>query len=841
MGGLAGLALALLAVPAGTTQDSLTDLETRAGQAFDKRDCVSASSLYQGALEIARALEDWPKAAFFLRRIGICAFRSGDIEAAFNEYTAGAAAAEKAGDRELLRENLHGLATALRHQGRLTEALATAQRAVEIARACGHPDHLMFELSELGNLYGDGGDGVRAQRAYEEMLALSRASHKQLYEGGALENLANLYGALGQPEIGIRYLRQVMAMAAHGTHDDMGRWYANLGELEKAAGRPAEAQAADETALRYMDHPETWRNRLTLLYNIAQLDLDQGKLPAARAVLEHSLDGLPAGRDPALEAHVKALWANVLLKLGQPREARQRAEQALESARAAESPGALVAALAAVGNVYESTGQTEAAGKALEEALTLIERLRNAAPGDPTALATMFQEGYSVYQLQVARLIREGHAETALIEAEKSKARVLNDLLLRGHLDERSVMSEDELQRERALSAKVARLAADRAQSQDAINDLELFRRQLYGRHPELGLQRADFAPTGPAEWRQLLPGPHSALLEYFQLSDGLALFVVREDGVRVVCLDLPPGALAAETGRFRQQLASRDLDYAVMARALYRKLLAPAEKQLAGTTRWVLSPDGPLWEFPFQALIDGQGKHVLETRSIGYTPSLTALWAIRQRHAHEGGAPLRLLAMGDPSGPVGPLPEAGEEVRAITRLYPAGQTMVLTGPEARQDLFRRYAPRAAVIHIATHADLNPANPMYSMLHLSPGKDAADPGPLAAGEILRIPLRADLAVLSACETGRGKSKPGEQLQGMGWALTGAGAAASVISQWKVDSAATARLMVAFHQSLLRPLPPAEALRAAALNVMNSAGRRNPFYWAAFVVLGDGFR
>ncbi len=839
--GSAGAAF-LLAVTAATAQDSLADLVKRAGQAFDQRDCTTASQLYKTALETARAAENWPKTALFQRRIGMCLYRAGDMEAAFQAYTSGIEAATKAHDQEMLRENLHGLATALRHQGHHAEALATAQHALEIARTCGHPEHLVNELSEVGILYSDVRENVVALPIFEEMLQVSLANHYVLGEAGATENLAILYASLGQPEIGIRYLRQSMAVASPADHDGIARLYANLGNLEQVTGRLAEAQADDQTALRYMDRPESWRTRMSLLYNIAMLDLDQGKLASARTGLEQSLEGSPAGRDPALEAQIRATLANVLLKLGQPQEARRQSEEALGLARRSESPVALVPALAAVGGVYNAAGQTQAAGAALEEAETVMEALRNAAPGDPTALETVLQEGYTVYQLQVERLVAAGQPEAALRQAEKSKARVLNDLLLKGHLDEHSAMSEEERQTERTLSAKVSRLAAARnRQSQEAITDLELFRRGLYDRHPELGLQRADFAPTGPAEWRKMLPSPGSALLEYFQLTDGLVLFVVREDGVRIARLPVHPDALAAETGRFRAQLAARDLDYAVTARALYRELLAPAEKWLGGTTRWIVSPDGALWELPFQALIDASGKHVLETRAIGYTPSLTALWAIRQRHAREGAAPLRLLAMGNPTGAGPALPAADEEVRAISRLYPAGKSLVLTAADARQDLFRQQAPRAAVIHIATHADLNPFNPMYSMLQLSAGKDAADPGPMAAAEILRIPLHADLAVLSACETARGKSTPGEQLLGMGWALTGAGAAASVISQWKVDSAATSRLMVAFHRNLLRPLSPADALRAAALEVRNSPGDRNPFYWAAFVVLGDGFR
>jgi CHAT domain-containing protein len=100
-------------------------------------------------------------------------------------------------------------------------------------------------------------------------------------------------------------------------------------------------------------------------------------------------------------------------------------------------------------------------------------------------------------------------------------------------------------------------------------------------------------------------------------------------------------------------------------------------------------------------------------------------------------------------------------------------------------------------------------------------------------------LRADLVVLSACETARGKIGQGDGVMGLGWATLAAGARASVLSQWKVDSSATSDLMIDFHRRLTgNAASKAEALRQASLDVMRSPGRAHPFYWAGFVVLGD---
>jgi CHAT domain-containing protein len=821
---LAVIAAGLLRAAA---QDTSASLEARAAEAFDKRDCATALRLYTAALNPAKSAAQWSKAALYYRRIGICAYRVGDIEAAWNAYHAGVGMAESAKDDELLMENLHGSSVALRHLGRLNDAMEAAERALVLAERCQHPPHLSRGLSQVALLASDMGQAAKAQRFLQRQLEVARANHDREGVEVATENLALQYGSAGDPETGILLLREALAQIPSTDETVIGRFQANMGMLSKLAGRFDEAQALYEDALRHTSRPEAWRSRHVLLYNMGLLAVDRGNLVQARKSFEECLK-VVNGRDPHVEAMSKEALAGALLDMHQPGEALRVALDAVAVARRSESPMALFPALATLGRIYDAAERYRDAGPVLEEAAAIVESLRAASPGDPTALEAVHKQGHPVYQTMVSHLLAEGRAEEALVWAEKAKARVLNELLLKGGLDERSAMTEEERRQERVLYGKVSRAAADRQKSIAAIGELETFRRELYTRHPELALQRADFAPAGPAEWRKLLPDSHSALLEYFQLHDAMVLFVVREKGVRVVRLKLEAASLQTEVRAYRDQLAARDVNYRAAARALYRKLLAPAAAELAGTGNWILSPDGVLWELPFQTLIDEGGRHALETHALSYTPSLTALWGIRRRPARQTSS-LELLSVGNSS-----VPQAQDEARRIAGLYTTGKTLVLTGAEASQDRFREQAPRAGIIHIATHAQLNSANPMYSTLALSPGT-------LPATELLRMPLHARLAVLSACETARAKASQGEELLGMGWALTGAGASASVVSQWKVDSAATETLMVAFHRNLRKPLPAAEALRRAALEVRGMQGDRNPFYWAAFLVLGDGFR
>ncbi len=100
-----------------------------------------------------------------------------------------------------------------------------------------------------------------------------------------------------------------------------------------------------------------------------------------------------------------------------------------------------------------------------------------------------------------------------------------------------------------------------------------------------------------------------------------------------------------------------------------------------------------------------------------------------------------------------------------------------------------------------------------------------------------MPLRARVVVLAACETGRGRVLAGEGLAGLNWAFLGAGARATVVSQWKVDSAATGALFRVFYARLAAGASVSGALREASQVVRRVPRWSHPFYWAAFFASG----
>jgi CHAT domain-containing protein len=534
-----------------------------------------------------------------------------------------------------------------------------------------------------------------------------------------------------------------------------------------------------------------------------------------------------------------------------------------------------------VGRALVALDQPAEARTSFLAAIASIESLRREVAGGEQQQQSFLENRLSPWLGMVDLLVSQQKYAEALTFAEQSKARVLLDALQNGRPNLRDSLSKDEQQVEEQLRLGLVSLNSQftgevRRDKPDAVRIAELktavekarleyedFETRLYAAHPELKVRRGEAPVIKAQELAALLPDASSALLEYVVGSDKSYLFVVtktnRDADVRVYPLPVKRDDLAKQTEAFRQQLASRDLGFRVSASRLYDVLLKPAAAQLSGRTNFIIVPDNNLWDLPFQALVNNANRYVIEDAAIAYTPSLTVLREMTRRRRIEGAhaTPANLLALGNPllgnetlkraaftyrDGKLDPLPEAEQEVKALGRLYGASRSKVYIGAEAREDRVKNEASRARILHFATHGILNNASPLYSHLALAEG-GANEDGLLEAWELMQMDLRADLVVLSACETARGRIGAGEGMVGFSWAMFIAGVPSIVVSQWKVESAGTRDLMVNFHRHLLSPTTPhlskSEALRQAALKLLKTPETSHPFYWGAFVLVGDG--
>ena len=176
----------------------------------------------------------------------------------------------------------------------------------------------------------------------------------------------------------------------------------------------------------------------------------------------------------------------------------------------------------------------------------------------------------------------------------------------------------------------------------------------------------------------------------------------------------------------------------------------------------------------------------------------------------------------------------------ALRSLFGWRHSTILLGERAterhlkQQDL-RRYS----VIHLAAHGFLDSSSSARSGLVLGMDPEASEDGILQVREVYRLPLRAHLVTLSACQSALGRLLTGEGMVGLSRAFFYAGAEAIVASLWNVNDEAAAEFMSRFYRRLKEGASKAEALRQAKLSMAAEGRYRHPYYWASYVLIGDG--
>ncbi|TAN72768.1 MAG: CHAT domain-containing protein [Magnetospirillum sp.] len=517
--------------------------------------------------------------------------------------------------------------------------------------------------------------------------------------------------------------------------------------------------------------------------------------------------------------------ARAQLEVGQLDAARVAFDALLKEAAIEQNADLLWLILDDRGRLAERQGDAAAAAGYWRRAVDLIEAQRATIRAEAGRIGFVGDK-QGLYHRLVSSLIAQGDDAGAFAYAERAKARALVDLL--GTRDLRRV----------ARAAPVEGLMGQLQQAQQALATIDPasppglrgarvaeLTAQLRRAAPELASLVS--AQASSAEEIQALLPDGEALVEYFGGGDDLVAFVVTRRGI--VARRLDGRGLVDDIQSLRTRLQGPDKgDPLPVAQRLHARLLTPLDGLLQGQ-RLLVVPHGPLHYLPFAALHDGRS-FMVERHALRMLPAAGVLAYLSGRRANGD----RLLLVGNPD--LGQekydLPHAQVEAEAIHKLWP--KSMLLVRRQAGKETVKRLAATHSRLHFASHGVFRPHQPLASGLLLSPEGDTD--GMLTVAEIYELSLDADLVTLSACETGLGAIKNGDDVVGLNRGFLFAGARTIVSSLWSVEDEATKELMVGFYAGLAKR-PKREALRQAQLAV--KARFPHPFYWAAFQLTGDG--
>jgi LPXTG-motif cell wall-anchored protein len=396
-------------------------------------------------------------------------------------------------------------------------------------------------------------------------------------------------------------------------------------------------------------------------------------------------------------------------------------------------------------------------------------------------------------------------------------------------------------------------------QRQAILQRWQEYQQQLRTQYPQYYQARFESQSLDLQQLQQTLSKQAYSVLAYFHLDTALLAVQIDTEGLRSYWLTMTPGwqdSLQTYQSLLQTQ---QDINHqAQLGYFLYEQLWQPLE--LSSQLPVKILADGPLFYFNFETLLT---QEVSEAKSERAWPWLIRDYCVYYAHtltettrASSGGrvlgvAPgftadlkndyLEKLPQNQPPDSVfltwlrTPWSQA-----FVERIEEEGWGASLTAQSATEKKLLEQAPQASVLHFGTHARLENDRPLYSFLALAPEPATEQDGYLYTYELYSEPLNAQLAVLTACETGLGRYRRGEGVLSLAHAFRYAGCPSVVYSLWSIDDQQSNAIATKFYENLKADMSVAQALRAAKLSFMDEAqgALQSPYYWGGLVLTGD---
>ena len=785
----------------------------------------------------------------------------------------GIAFAEEADDPDSLAHSLNMLGIFYMDGDESSqEAMSCYERVLAVRDSLVRPRNLILSLQNAGACSFARQDYRHAYQRFQEALVYSRKAHRLAAAAFDELYLGRIYERENDPELAIEHFENGLRSEPWNSNEIM--LHLGLSTAYRSRGNAQQAGSHLDRALSRAtaDHlPGLIGAALNAKSDEASL---RGDAAGAAALAQEALAAARKAKYPPAEMDALLTQAWLHYRAGRFDEALGVLAEAETLSRSDDFPGAeryLTRLL--TGRSHAALGRTDEAIRSYREALARIEEVRGNLTGDERESRLFFEPFETAYSELVALLVARNEPAEAFRIAEQAKARVLLDALggarkqgdaLLPDADRREWTRRlealqsanrkliDAGQDERRKAGEAA-LREDARRARTALDDLQV---RLAVQYPRYGRARGGATLIEPAQLAELVANPDLALVDYVVQNEAVYAFVITRGAkgaaaIHVSRLPIDQASLESTIDRYTRQLAARDLSYQRLSRRLHALLIAPLEPWLRGRKVIGIAPAGPLWRLSFASLIAPDGRFLVEKQALFIVPSLS-IYRQLALNARVDATP-KLVAFGDPAiedvaarslenerGPrLAALPAA--RVEQIAHLY--GRTSrVYTGAAASEEQAKKRIGGADIIHFATHGLADDRSPMYSYILLAPGsRGGREDGVLEAWEVMQLDLRAELVVLSACETARGRVSTGEGLVGLSWALFLAGCPSTAATLWSVSSTAAATEMVAFHRHRIASngtaFRNARSLRAAQREAIRNPKTHHPFYWAAFEVLG----
>ncbi|NEP61095.1 MAG: tetratricopeptide repeat protein, partial [Symploca sp. SIO2G7] len=823
-----------------------------------------ALDYYQQALAIHRQVGNRHMEGTTLNNFGLAYSSLGQYQQALDYFQQSVAISNKIGNRAGEGTTLNNMGEVYRNQGEYQQALNYYQQALTIHRQIGNRKMEGTTLNNFGLAYYNLGQNQEALDYYQQAIAIYQEIGNRAEEGTALNNFGLIYSNLGQYQQALDYYQRALAIHREVgnrkmegiTLNNLGLVYSNLEQYQQALDYYQQAVAIYQEVGNRAEEGTTLNN-LGLIYS-------------------------------NLEQHQKAL---------------DYYQQALAIHREVGNRAGAGNTLNNVGFLLETENQPELAIIFYKQSVNVTEAIRKDIKALPTELQQSYTETIDhTYRNLADLLLTQNRVLEAQQVLDLLKVQELEDYLqgVQGGVEEKveNLLSEQEILEEYTQLQNQA-IATGKELTQlrqipptqltptqkQRLGELDAQQRQVarlftqFQQRPDIVALVKQLSQTAKEQSLQL--GNLRKLsnnLQQLQQNAVLLYPLILEDRLELVLAtpNSPPinrtvpvkrEQLNQTIAQFRQALETPTADALTPARQLYDWLIKPLENELATAQAQTIiyAPDGQLRYIPLAALHDGE-QWLVERFGIN---NITA--ASIDDFNTQPQSELRLLAAAFAQGnhniqagkqqfSFSGLPFAGTEVENLAAAIPS--TTKLVDDDFSKAATLPQMDSHSVVHFATHAAFVPGSPDDSFILFGNG-DYVTLGEVREEWFL---TNVDLIVLSACETGVGGMGNGEEILGFGYLMQNAGARAVIASLWSVSDGGTQALMNSFYEILTTGnFTKAEALQQAQIALITgdysavgenrgslvvqyvsralppavSNNLNHPYYWAPFILIGNG--
>ncbi|WP_421657394.1 CHAT domain-containing tetratricopeptide repeat protein [Leptothermofonsia sp. ETS-13] len=787
--------------------------------AYGLGDYPQAIAYLQQTLTIARELKDRQLESNTLGTLGIVHYSLSDYSKAIEYNQQQLATARELKDRRSEAAALNNIANSYHAQGDYGTAIAFHEQRLVISREIGDRIGEAHSLKNLSSIYYDLGNYSEAIQKAFDSLAIARAIKNRAAEASVMTNIGNLYLVLQDYPKAIEYHQQRLAIAQEmGDLSGTGTALINLGNAHKRLGQIEKSVEFYQQALTIARKLQDRGQESSCLLNLGIVYDDLGQYGKATEYHQQALAIVRQTKDRATEAYI----------------------------------------LNNLGNTQFKAGNLAAAEATLTAGLHIWESLRANLGTNDFNKISIFEQQARTYRLLQRVLVAQNKTTAALEIAERGRARAFVELL----------------SRRLASPSQTASAISSTAAASPSIAQMQQIARTQNSTLVQYSITYEDVIVNGRAEARETK----------------LYIWAIAPNGtISFRKVDLKPLwqqqkiSLSDLVATSRETLGLRGRGLAVVASRegepirqqhsrLYELLVQPIADVLPKdpNARVTFIPQGVLFLVPFAALKTPSNRFLIEQHTILTAPSIQVLELTQQLRNQKRGrssfvsalgrrneppstrppihpsplTPHSALVVGNPTMPKVPalfnrpaeqlesLPGAEREANAIAPLL---GTQALTGDLATKAAIVKLMPQQQIIHLATHGLLDDFKGLGIPGAIALAPSGKDNGLLTADEILNLKLKAELVVLSACNTGRGRIT-GDGVIGLSRSFITAGVPSIIVSLWAVPDSPTASLMTEFYQVLKRNPDKAQALRQAMLTTMQQYP--NPRDWAAFSLIGE---